>query len=481
MVRALFWKLMERFGVQGIQFVLQLILARILAPEHYGILSMMIVFVNLANVFTQRGFNTALIQNKDVTEEDYSSVFWVTLGIALVLYAVIYFSAPAIAAFYNMQDIIIPLRVLALTLLPGAINSIQLAKVSRELDFKKVFYGSVGGILIAGIAGVAVAFMGGGLWALVVQNLLKITMPCVVMFFTVQWRPVLVCNLKRVGVLLQYGWKLLVSSLLDTLTTNIYSLVIGKKYDSGTLGYYNRGDQFPQFILNAVNGAMSSVLLPAMSANQDKQEEVKAMTKNSMVMSCYIIFPMMAGLAAVATPLIRLLLTEKWLPAVPYLQVNCFIYAFYTVYTCNLQAMNAVGRSDWFLKLEIIKKIYTIALLIVAVSCFDSPMAIVMMGAVTVGLDWYVNCFPNKNLINYSYWEQIKDILPLMLLTALMMIIVLLVGFGCTMASLADSLTLILQVSTGVIVYLLLSVMFKPYPYRVIMKVLKDKRAARHS
>lgn len=472
MKKALFWKLMERFGVQGIQFVVQLLLARLLSPEHYGVLSIMIVFTNLANVFIQSGFNTALIQNKDVTDDDYSSVFWVSMGITALLYGAIFFGAPAIAEFYQMPDIIAPLRVLALMLFPGTLNSIQQAKVIREMDFRKVFSGNVAGILVAGISGLAVAFMGGGLWALVVQNILNITAAAVLMFFTVKWYPRLVCDLKRVAELFRFGWKLLTASLLDTLETNIYSLIIGKKFDSGTLGFYNRGDQFPAFLINAINNTMSSVLLPAMSANQDEKAEVKNLVKNAISVSSYIIFPMMAGLGCVATPLIRILLTEKWLPAVPYMWISCFCYAFYTIYVSNLQAMNALGRSDWFLKLEIVKKIYSIGLLVVAVVFFDSPMAIAMIGAVTAGLDWYVNSYPNKELIGYSFMEQVKDLMPVFLLTGLMMAAVLLVGYGCAVAALSDLMALILQVVTGVVTYVVLSVVMKPYPYRVVMDTL---------
>ena len=468
--------MLERFGVQGVQFVLQIILARLLSPEHYGMLSMMIIFTALANVFIQSGFNTALIQNKDVSEEDYSSVFWVSLGIAAVLYGVIFFCAPAIAAFYNMPETVLPLRVLALTLFPGALNSIQLAKVSRELDFKKVFYGNVLGILIAGIAGVAIAFLGGGLWALVVQNLLNITTACIVMLFSIKWYPRLVCNLHRVAELFRYGWKLLTAALLNSLETNLHSLIIGKKFDSGTLGFYNRGNQFPGFLINAINSSMQSVLLPAMSETQDETEQVKLLAKNAISLSSYIIFPMMAGLACVGTPLIRLLLTEKWLPAVPYMWIYCFCYAFHTIYVTNLQAINAVGRSDWFLKLEIIKKVYSITLLVIAVVYFDTPMAIAMTGVVTTGLDWYVNAYPNKKLIGYSCWEQFKDLMPVFLLTFLMGVIVILVGFGCRAAALSDILTLILQVMAGVTVYLLLSVLLKPYPYRIVLEKLTQLR-----
>lgn len=463
------WKLMERFGVQVVQFVLQIILARLLSPELYGVLSMMIIFTSLANVFIQTGFNTALIQNKDVTEEDYSSVFWVTLAIAGIMYGAIFVGAPFIAEFYAMPDIVVPLRVLALMLFPGAMNSIQLAKVSREMDFKKVFYSNIGGILVAGVASIIVALLGGGLWALVIQNILNITVACVVMWVTVRWRIRLVFNLKRVIILFGFGWKLLVSALLDTLYQNLSSLVIGKKYDSGTLGYYERGRQFPQVIINSVNGAVQSVMLPAMSAQQDDRTTVKEMMRTSMTMSAYIIFPMMAGLAAVATPLIRLLLTDKWLPCVPYMQIFCFNLAFYPVHSCNLQAINAMGRSDVFLKLEIIKKSYGIVVLAIAVFCFDSPLAIAMTGLVTTWISWFVNAYPNKSLVGYSYKEQILDLFPILLMAVGMCLVVLQIGKWCEAATMMTILELLIEITAGVVTYLLMSLVVRPRPFRLLL------------
>lgn len=440
-----------------------------LDPEHYGVLSLMLIFTTLANVFIQNGFNTALIQNKDVTEEDYSSVLWVSLGIAGILYGVIFLCAPLIAEFYEMPAIVEPLRVLALMLFPGALNSVQLAKVSREMDFKRVFYSNVGGIVISGIVGIMIAWMGGGLWALVVQTMLNTTVACLVMGITVKWRPRLICNFGRVGVLFRYGWKLLVSGLLDTLYMDLRSLVIGKKYDSGTLGYYNRGKQFPHFIINSINSAVQSVLLPAMSAEQDDKAKVKTLMRNSVMLSSYIIFPMMAGLAGVATPLVRLLLTEKWLPCVPYMQIYCFTLAFYPVHTSNLQAINAMGRSDIFLKLEIIKKAVGIAMLVVAVFCFDSPIAIAMTGVVTAITSSFINAYPNKQLIGYSYFEQMKDILPSLAISAVMLLGVLAVE----LLALPEVMTLIMQVLVGVALYVVLSAVFRLEPFMMLLQMVR--------
>ena len=469
---ALGWKLMERFGVQCVQFVLQIILARLLDPEHYGVLSMMVIFTTLADVFIQKGFNTALIQNKDVTEEDYSSVFWVSLGIAGILYVVLFFAAPFIAVFYNMPDIVQPLRVLSLMLIPGALNSVQLARVSRELDFKQVFRSNIGGMIFAGLAGITLAYCGAGLWALVAQTLLNTVFACIVMFATVKWRPRLVCNFTRVKVLFAFGWKLLVSSLLDTLYQDLRSLVIGKKYDADTLGYYNRGKQFPQFVINAINGTVQSVMLPAMSAQQDEPEKVKTLMRSSISISSYIIFPMMAGLAAVAPALIELLLTEKWLPCVPYMQIYCFTLAFYPVHSCNLQAINAMGRSDIFLKLEIIKKSIGIVSLIIAVFCFDSPIAIAMTGAFTTIISCFVNAFPNKKLINYSYFEQMKDILPSLTASIAMIFPILLL----TQLNWNPLFILIVQVFTGIVIYAVLSIAFRLKPFMLLLDTLKNAR-----
>lgn len=470
--RSLGWKLLERFGVLGGQFVLQIVLARILDPEHYGVLSLMMIFTALANVFIQNGFNTALIQNKDVTEEDYSSVFWMNLLIAGVLYALLYFAAPMIAAFYEMPDIVLPFRVLSLMLIPGAVNSIQLAKVRKNMDFKKVFQCNLAAIVISGVAGIVMAYMGTGLWALVVQTLLNVLVACVVMWFTVDFRPRFIFHYARVKVLFSFGWKLTASGLLDTLYQDIRSLVIGKKYNADTLGYYNRGKQFPQFLISAVNSAVQSVLLPAMSAEQDDTKKVKMLMRNSVMLSSYIIFPLMAGLAGVATPLVRILLTDKWLPCVPYLQIYCFALAFNPVHTSNLQAINAVGRSDIYLYLEIIKKAVGLALLTAAVFLFDTPIAIAMTGVISVFTGTLINAFPNRKLINYSYLEQMKDILPSFLTAFAMFGVVL----SIELLPLPDIGILVIQVLVGVAVYIALSALLRLEPFRMLWTAVKQLR-----
>ena len=468
---ALVWKFGERFGFQLSQFLLQLVLARILDPEHYGQLSLMAIFISLSNVFIQRGFNTALIQNKDVTDDDYSSVFWVTMGIVITVYTGLFFAAPVIARFYEMPDLVAPFRVICLALFPGALNSIQLAKVSRALDFKHIFLSNITAILVAAAGSITVALLGGGLWALVTQYLLTISVACLVMWFSVGWRPTFVCRMQRVKVLFTYGWKLLVSGLIDTLYQDLRSLVIGKKYDSGTLGYYNRGKHFPQFIITAINTSVQSVLLPAMSADQDDKTRLKQMMRMSITLSAFILFPMMAGLAGVAEPLISLLLTDKWLPCVPYLRIYCFTLAFSPVHTCNLQAINAMGRSDIFLNLEIIKKSIGITALVIAVVFFDSPLAIAMTGVVTTLISCFINAYPNKTLVNYTYFEQMRDILPSFFMAAAMLGVVMTVE----LLELSSLVTMLVQIPVGVVVYFALAALLRPEPFRLLVKLLRSK------
>lgn len=463
----------ERFGVQGVQFIIQIILARLMLPEHYGSLSIMLIFISIANIFVQTGFNMALIQDKDVTESDYSSVFWVSLMVAIITYIIIFSMSPYIAIFYNMPEIILPLRILALILIPGAFNSIQVAQFTKKMDFRVVFTSNVGAIIFSGIVGIIIALFGGGLWALVVQTMLNTVLSCVAMYSMSRWLPRFICEIKRVKELFSFGWKLLAANLIDMLYQDLSSLVIGHKYSANTLGYYNRGKQFPQFIINAVNSTVQSVMLPAMSAQQDEKEKVKELTRNSIMLSSYMIFPIMLGVAGIASQLVCLLLTDKWIACVPYVQIFCFTLAFYPIHSCNLQAMNALGRSDLFLKLEIIKKICGILTLIVAILYYDSPIAIAVAGAITSFISCLVNALPNKKLINYSYMQQLKDTLPSFFMALLMYTGVLEVG----KLELGVFSTLILQIVIGIVLYLFLSIVFKPKPYKMLLYSIKRKKS----
>lgn len=444
------WKLIERFSVQIMRFVLQIVLARILDPEHYGSLTLMVIFTTLANVFIQKGFSASLVQNRDVTREDYSSVFWVSLGIAGAAYAVIFAGAPFISRFYRQPELVQPLRVLALLLFPGALNSVQQAKASREMHFRKVFLSNVGGVLVAGTASIILACMGFGLWSLVIQSVLSVTVSCVLLRILSDWRIRLVCNWRRVKVLFSFGWKLLLSELLDTLYQDLHSLVIGVRFDSEVLGFCNRGKQFPQFVVMAATSTVQSVMLPAMSRRQDDRQQLEALMRDTVSLTSFCIFPVMLGLAGVATPLVSVVLTEKWLEAVPYMQIYCLAMAFLPIQAGCLQGINAVGRSDLFLRIALVKTLTSLAALLGAVFLFESAIAIACVNLVTMAVACIINARICRRIIGYGYREQIADTVPALAAATIMLAAVLAAG----RLALPYWLLLAVQVLLGVAAYI---------------------------
>lgn len=468
-INSLIYKFMERCGYQGVAFLVQIILARLLSPKDYGVISLLAIFIAVSQVFVQSGLNTALIQKKEVDEVDYSSVFFVSMGIALVLYAILYFCAPYIALFYNMPELSKYLRVLAIILIPGAFNSIQNAQIAREMKFKQLMYSTWISVIVSGIVGILLAYLQVGTWALVFQQLTNQFLVCIILYKMIKWRPAIKFSWKKVKVLFSFGWKLLCSNLIDTIYTNLQGLVIGKKYNSSTLGIYNRGKQFPQLLVDNINGSIQSIMLPTLSKYQDDKVILKSMMRRSIVTSSLIIFPLLTLLGIVARPLITLVLTEKWIECVPYMWIYCFNYAFMPIHTANLQAINAQGRSDQFLKLEIIKKCYGVLILCFTIGLFESPIAIAIGGAVSTLISCFVNAHPNKKLLNYSYLEQMKDILPEMILSFAMGMAIYPISF----INIPDILLIIIQGICGIFIYCLLAWLFKLESFLYLMHTIK--------
>ena len=466
-----FWKVLERFSVQGTQFVIQIILARILSPENYGALAIMLVFINIANVVIQNGFNTSLIQKKNADEVEYSSVFWLLLVLSILVYLLLFFSAPYISNYYKMPYLEEPFKIICLILIPGALNSVQLAIIRRKLDFKKEFISNFASVVIAGIGGIVLAVLGYGLWALVVHSLLKTTIACFTMWKVVKWKPTFVLNVASLKELFNFGYKLVLASLLEAFSNNLSSIVIGAKYNASVLGFFSRGAQFPNAVMGAINTTVQSVMLPVLSMLQDDKEKARILMRKSIIVSCYLVFPMMAGFAGIAKPLVILLLTEKWLDCVPYMQMFCFIYAFWPIHSCNLQAINAMGRSDVFLRLEIIKKVIMWINLIIAVFVFNSPLAIAATGMVSTVLCSFVNCYPNKYLLKYSFQEQWKDVVPYFALS---------IGMFYVLDSVSSLLrvcllNLFLLIAIGIVFYLFFSVVFRLEAFCFLWNRIKPK------
>jgi len=467
-ITSLFWKLMERGGVQGINFLVQIILGRLLLPEDFGAIAIVTVFITLSNVFVQSGLNTALIQKRDSDDIDFSSVFYLSTFLAAVLYMLLFIFSPFIADYYSSPQLTNVLRVLAITLFFGAFNSIQNAYVARNMMFKLLFFSTLGSIIISGIVGIIAAYSGLGVWSLVLQQITQKLSVSIILWFTVKWRPQLKFSLSRVKVLFSFGWKLLASSLLNNLYIDIRTLIVGRLYASSMLGFYNRGEQFPKLIVTNIDGAIQSVMLPALSDEQDNKKRVKEMVRRAIVTSSFLVFPMMVGLAVVAEPMIKIVLTDKWLPAAPFLQIFCASYALIPIHTANLQAINALGRSDVFLKLEIIKKVIGILILAISINFGIYAMAwgMVLSGAISS----FINAYPNKKLLNYSYLEQWKDIIPSLLISLLMGLTVYVLNF----LSIAEFLKLFVQIVVGVVVYILLAKLFKIECFNYLVNTAKD-------
>ncbi|MEE0138396.1 lipopolysaccharide biosynthesis protein [Fusobacterium ulcerans] len=466
---SLIWKLLERGGTQGIQFLIQIILARMLTPDDYGVIAIIMIFIALANVFIQSGFNTALIQKKKTDDIDFSSVFYLSLGVASILYIILYLTVPIIANFYKTVELIKILRVLSLTLFLGVFNSIQNTIIIKNMEFKKEFFSSLIAVFFSGILGIILAYKNYGVWALVYQQLANQFLICLILWNIVRWRPKFLFSLERIRILFAFSGKLLLSSLFDTFYMNITSLVIGKIYTTSMLGFYNRGNQFPQLIISNFNGSIQAVIFPALSAVQEDRNRIKEIVRRSIVTSSYIIFPLMIGLMIIATPLIKILLTDKWLPCVPYLRIFCLSYALWPIHTANLQAINAVGRSDIFLKLEIIKKILGLSILIVSM---NYGMYAIAVGVLITGiLSSFINGQPNKIILNYGYLEQIKDICPSLVLSLVMGCLI----YPISMMKLNNLTIIIVQIILGVFVYIFLSYILKLECFIYIVKILKNR------
>lgn len=461
------WRLLERCGAQGVTFLVSIVLARLLDPEIYGTIALVTVFTAIMQVFIDSGLGNALIQKKDADDLDFSSVFYFNLVVCVLLYAAMFFLAPVISAFYNRPELSPVIRVLSLTLIVSGVKNIQHAYVSRHLMFKKFFFATLGGTIGAGIIGIIMALKGFGVWALVTQDLFNVTVDTIILWITVKWRPKRMFSLQRLKSLFSYGWKLLASSLIDVGYKELRALIIGKIYTSEDLAFYNRGQQFPNLIVTNINTSIDSVLFPAMSSEQKNSIRVREMTRRAIKTSTFLMMPLMMGLAVCAEPIVSLILTDKWLPSIFYLRIFCFSFAFYPIHTANLNAIKAMGRSDLFLKLEIIKKM--IGLFAVVGTMFISVEAMALSLLVVSVLGQIINSWPNRKLLGYHYLDQLKDMLPQIMISLVMGAIVYCVKY----IGLNNLFTLIIQVPLGVALYVGLSKLFRIDSFEYIIDVAR--------
>ncbi len=468
------WRFAERCGAQAVKLIVELVLARFLLPDDYGTIALVTVFITILNVFVDSGLGNALIQKKDADDLDFSSVFYFNLIWCFVLYLLLFAFAPVISNFYGIPELTMVVRVLGITVLISGLKNVQQAFVSRNMLFKKFFFATLGGTFGAAILGIMMAYFGFGVWALVAQQLFNTAMDTLILWVTVKWRPKKVFSAQRLKVLFNYGWKLLASGLLETIYNNIRSLVTGKLYTASDLAFYNQGDKLPNIIVGNINNSIDSVLLPVMSNEQDNVEQIKEITRKSIKISTYVMAPLMMGLAVTAETLIVLILTEKWLPCVFFLKIFCVTYMFQPIHTANLNAIKALGRSDLFLKLEVWKKV--VGLILLFSTMWISVEAMAYSSFVSGILAQIINSWPNKKLLNYSYLEQLKDIIPSILLAVFMGICI----YPISLLHLNRIWLLTIQIVLGASIYIAGSIIIKidsfQYLWGIVKPILKRSK-----
>ena len=462
------WRFCERFGSQLVTLVVSFLLARMLDVEVYGLTSKVAVITAVLLVFVDSGMGNALIQKKDPDDLDFSSVFYFNVCFCLLLYTALFFASPAISRMYREPELTPILRVLGLTVVVSGVKNVQQAYVSKTMQFKRFFFASLGGTLPSAALGIFMAKRGFGVWALVAQQLSNVTLNTAILWLTVGWRPIRAFSPERLKGLLSYGWKLLAASLLDTIYLKIYPLIIGIRYTNADLAFYERGNYIPSLITENINSSIDSVLLPVLSEQQDQKDQVREIARRAIKTSSYIMMPLMAGLAVCAEPLVRFLLTDKWLPCVPFLQVFCVVYAFYPMHTANLNAIKAMGRSDVFLRLEIIKKLLEAAVLVFSMRFGVFAMALGLLSSDLISLG--INAWPNRRLLDYSLGRQLRDLFPALALSLLMAACV----YPVSLLGLPDALTLLIQVPLGAGVYVLLSKLLHVESFGYVLSAAKN-------
>lgn len=459
---SMIYKTLERYLAMGIQLVVQIVIARILSPSEYGIVAMMVVFTHIAGIFINNGFNMAIVQKPKADGKDYSTAFTINMAIGVALYVILFFAAPFIENFYSQEGMSKSLRILALLLIPGALNSIQIAIATREMKFAKLMKCNLTASVVSGALGVASALLGFGYWALIIQQLSQSTVLSIVLLGIMKWRPSFGYDKTGAKEMFSFGWKILIAGLLNAVYNELNSLVIGKRYSSADLAYYSKGSQLPRVLVTGVDTSIHSVVFSALSKRQNDMKALHNLLYKAININSYVLFFCLGTFAVVAKPLVVILLTEKWLPLLPFLYICCFTMAFHPMASAQVQAITAVGRSDVRLKIEIIKKTTGVLLLILAVYLDYGPMGIAVSGAITSLLSVMIGAVACRITTKYPLRNIVRDICPIIAITLVM------VSFMFPLLNWLD-LNVYFSVVVGVLgcalLYWIESIVFKFYGY----------------
>lgn len=409
-VKGASWSFIDSIAGQGITFLVGLVLARLLTPEEYGLIGIITIFIAVFNSIVDSGFSNALIRKNDAKDIDYNTVFISNLVVSVVLFGVLFLCAPVISRFFNQPQLIPLLRVMGSIVIINAFAIIQRTIFVKNVDFKTQTKVSLISSITSGVVGIGMAVSGCGVWSLVGQQISRQFLNSAFLWLYSSWYPKLQFSFQSFKELFRFGWKLLVSGLIDTVWREIYQVVIGKCYAPATLGQYTRAQQFASLCSSNLTTVVQRVSFPVLSSVQDDKERLKNGYKRIIKVTMLLAFTLMLGLTAVSEPMILVLVGEQWLPCVPFLQIICLQMMLYPLHSLNLNMLQVQGRSDLFLRLEIIKKIIAIGPLLLGVFVDIYWM---LGGSVLIGLiSYYLNAYYSGPFLNYSIKEQVKDILP---------------------------------------------------------------------
>jgi len=467
------WKLVETFATKGVSLLLSLILARLLLPSDYGIIALTVVFLSLSDLFIQGGFNTALIQKEKVDEADYSTVLVLALAIATVIYVLIFVLSPLVANFFGTELLSSVLRVLGLVVFLQAFASIRTAIVTRNMQFRVLFWCNFIGSILSGVVGIVMALLAFGVWALVAQQFLQQLFALLLLFYKIKWKPVFRFEPKRIKKLFSFSSGVLTSSLLSYVGDSVYSVFFGKAYSVRDLGYLDKGAQLPRQLSLYTFGSLTSVLLPTFSSRQSDPDSLKRLMRKITAFTAYIIFPLMAFLCVSADQIIILLLTEKWLPSVPFLRWSCLYYAATPIMLINVQVFFALGRSYLRVKLETIRFGFLLLLLWLMGFVFRLDMILLVAGQAGIAVLMAALSFIEaQRLVSYNFYEIIEDIFP----CALVSIAMLFLGWTVSLLNVHPFWLLLLQAVTCGLFYLFCSRALRLKGFQDVVSIMKTIR-----
>lgn len=469
-ISGIIWKGLERSFAQIVSMVVSIVLARILVPEDYSVVSVVTIFFTFCNLFISEGINSALIQKKDADELDYSTVLVLNMGAAVLLYVVMFFAAPSIAKIYK-KDIIEPVvRVMALTFFINGYKAVLSAKISSDMQFKRYFWATFGGTLLSAVVGITMASKGFGAWALVAQNMTNSFVDSLILTFTTKIHFKLKFSAKRFKSLFSYGGKIFFASIITTVYNEIKPLIVGTKFSTSALAFYNRGESFPSIINSLISTTLTQTIFPAMAKLQDDRVALRNVTSRYISMMSFLIFPALLGFFAVSDEFIVVVLTEKWLESAQYVKIFCIVYMLELIQIGNINAIKALGRSDLILKMEIIKKVTYAIIIVLFVVFSNSPLLLACSAILCNIVATIVNTFPNKKLINYGYLDLFKDLIPNLINATVMCVVVMLVE----KLNLNVYLMLIVKVFVGIFVYAFMVIITKNKNFKYLLATVKQ-------